>query len=90
MSVPLPPRSMSPWSERRGRPSFLLIARQIHAEHGLAGFSRGLGLTCLRSFPMNGSALFVYEGIMRWLGAEKVWRCLFVDPCSSLDRRDID
>ena len=38
----------------------------------MAGFFRGLGLSCLRSFPMNGGALFVYEGIMRWLDAEKV------------------
>jgi len=49
-----------------------MIARQIHAIHGPAGFFRGLGPTLLRAFPVNACALFVYEGIMRELGAEAV------------------
>jgi len=72
MSVALPPYLASARSIRNTRPSFFQVACRIHAEHGLAGFFRGLGLSCLRSFPMNGGALFVYEGIMRWLGAETV------------------
>ena len=54
------------------RPSFLSIARQIHVTHGPAGFYRGLGPTLLRSFPVNACAIFVYEGLMRAMGAEKV------------------
>ncbi|KAI0651963.1 mitochondrial carrier [Trametes meyenii] len=46
-------------------------ARQILAEGGFRGYYRGLGPTLLRAFPVNASALWVYEGLMRVLGAEK-------------------
>jgi Mitochondrial carrier protein len=59
-------------SIRLPRRSFLSIARDIHAEEGVRGFLRGLGPTFLRAFPSNASALFVYEGILNGLGAEKV------------------
>lgn len=54
------------------RPSFLLIIRRIYTRDGLSGFFRGLGPCFLRAFPVNASAIFVYEGMMRVLGAEKV------------------
>ena len=54
------------------RPSFTATARQILAEGGYRGFFRGLGPTLLRAFQVNASALWVYEGLMRLLGAEKV------------------
>lgn len=54
------------------RPSFLAVVRQTYAVDGLAGFFRGLTPTLLRAFPVNASALFVYEGVMRILGAEEV------------------
>ncbi|KAI0698417.1 mitochondrial carrier [Cerioporus squamosus] len=53
------------------RPSFTATARQIFAEGGYRGYYRGLGPTLLRAFPVNASALWVYEGLMRLLGAEK-------------------
>ncbi|KAJ3572516.1 hypothetical protein NP233_g3028 [Leucocoprinus birnbaumii] len=53
------------------RPSFLTVARQTFAVDGVAGFYRGLTPTILRAFPVNASALFVYEGVMRLLGAEE-------------------
>ncbi|TBU34802.1 mitochondrial carrier [Dichomitus squalens] len=53
------------------KPSFRTTARQIIAEGGYPGFFRGLGPTLLRAFPVNASALWVYEGLMRLLGAEK-------------------
>ncbi|KAI9065837.1 mitochondrial carrier [Trametes sanguinea] len=53
------------------KPSFTATARQIFAESGLRGYYRGLGPTLLRAFPVNASALWVYEGLMRVLGAEK-------------------
>ena len=52
--------------------SFAGTVRQILAEGGYRGFYRGLGPTLLRAFPVNASALWVYEGLMRSLGAEKV------------------
>ncbi|KAI0735057.1 mitochondrial carrier [Earliella scabrosa] len=58
-------------SHTLARPSFLQTARQIHAEGGYRGYFRGLGPTLLRAFPVNASALWVYEGLMRLLGAEK-------------------
>ncbi|KAI0669786.1 mitochondrial carrier [Trametes maxima] len=53
------------------KPSFSATARQILAEGGFRGYYRGLGPTLLRAFPVNASALWVYEGLMRVLGAEK-------------------
>lgn len=54
------------------RPSFSVVAKQIYLRDGVTGFFRGLGPTFLRTFPVNASALFVYEETMRILGAEKV------------------
>ena len=51
------------------RPSFLEVCRRIYLE---GGFFRGLGPSYLRAFPVNASAFFVYEGLMRVMGAEKV------------------
>lgn len=53
------------------KPSFTRTVRQILAEGGYRGFYRGLGPTLLRAFPVNASALWVYEGLMRLLEAEK-------------------
>ncbi|KAL1951382.1 hypothetical protein VTO73DRAFT_531 [Trametes versicolor] len=55
----------------RPKLSFTATARQIVAEGGFKGYYRGLGPTLLRAFPVNASALWVYEGLMRTLGAEK-------------------
>ncbi|KAF9462138.1 mitochondrial carrier [Collybia nuda] len=68
---PLPyPVSPAAMSSLR-RPSFLLTARHIYSERGAAGFFRGLGPCILRAFPVNACAFFVYEGLMRGLGAEQ-------------------
>jgi hypothetical protein len=53
-------------------PSFIAVVRRTYTIDGLAGFYRGLTPTILRAFPVNASALFVYEGVMRLLGAEEV------------------
>lgn len=60
------------------RPSFPEVAKQIYLRDGLIGFSRGLGPAFLRTFPVNASALFVYEETMRLLGAEKVFHHMLV------------
>ena len=49
------------------------VARRVYVEDGLRGFTKGLVPVLLRAFPVNASALFVYEGLMKLLGAEKVW-----------------
>lgn len=49
------------------------ITRMIILNDGLRGFTKGLAPVLLRAFPVNASALFVYEGLMKVLGAEKVW-----------------
>jgi hypothetical protein len=54
------------------RASFAATARQVYAREGLSGFFRGLNVCLLRAFPSNACAIFVYEGIMRNVGAEKV------------------
>ncbi|KAF8632551.1 hypothetical protein AX15_001766 [Amanita polypyramis BW_CC] len=53
------------------RLSFFGTIQRIYAIDGPAGFFRGLGPCLLRAFPVNASALFVYEGLMTILGAEK-------------------
>ncbi|KAI0932066.1 hypothetical protein AcW1_000707 [Taiwanofungus camphoratus] len=58
------PHTMSP-------PSFIATVRQIYALGGLRGYFRGLGPCFVRAFPVNASALWVYEGLMRSFGAEK-------------------
>ncbi|KAJ6621656.1 mitochondrial carrier domain-containing protein [Mycena sp. CBHHK59/15] len=60
-----------PASPSANRPSFLSVARQIHAREGLRGFFRGLGPCYLRALPSNACAFLVYEGILRALGAEQ-------------------
>ena len=72
LTDPCTPSRMMATSHTLARPSFLQTARQIHAEGGYRGYFRGLGPTLLRAFPVNASALWVYEGLMRLLGAEKV------------------
>jgi len=56
---------------RQPRPSFVSVARGIYTHDGPKGFFRGLGPTFLRAFPVNASAIFVYESILRIMGAEK-------------------
>ncbi|TDL28523.1 mitochondrial carrier [Rickenella mellea] len=53
------------------RLSVIAITRNIFRVDGLRGFFRGLTPCVLRAFPVNASALFVYEGLMRMFGAEK-------------------
>ena len=71
----LPLSRMMATSHTAIKPTFIGTARQIFAQGGYRGFFRGLGPTLLRAFPVNASALWVYEGLMRVLGAEKV-KCL--------------
>ncbi|CED82104.1 Mitochondrial carnitine-acylcarnitine carrier protein [Phaffia rhodozyma] len=49
----------------------LSVVRAIYAEAGFKGFYRGFVPVVLRAFPTNASALFVFESVMRWSGAEK-------------------
>lgn len=49
------------------RKSAYTIARAIYLVDGPRGFTRGLGPVLLRAFPVNASALFVYEGLMKVL-----------------------
>ncbi|KAK7064291.1 mitochondrial substrate carrier family protein L [Favolaschia claudopus] len=65
-----------PYSERTSipRPSVVSIARQIYLDQGLRGFYRGLLPCFIRAFPSNACAFFVYEGLLRMLGAEQTRR----------------
>jgi len=47
-------------------------ARTIYREAGLRGFFRGFGVCMLRAWPANAAAMFMYEGLMRLMGAEQV------------------
>ena len=69
---PYPTSGTSPIAPAIIRPSFFSVARQIYVRDGFAGYFRGLGPCFLRTFPVNASALFVYEETMKILGAEKV------------------
>jgi len=72
MSQPLAVTSSRPGLfSRLGRPSFASVVHGIYTRDGFRGFFRGLGPTFLRAFPVNASAFFVFEAILRVLGAEK-------------------
>ncbi|KAI0094800.1 mitochondrial carrier [Irpex rosettiformis] len=58
-------------SHNAPRPTFLGTYRRIRATYGLRGFFAGLSPTILRAFPVNASAFYVYEGLMRIFNAEK-------------------
>ena len=53
-------------------PSFITTVLSVYRTSGARGFYAGLGTSLLRAFPSNACALFVYEGLMRTLDAEKV------------------
>jgi solute carrier family 25 carnitine/acylcarnitine transporter 20/29 len=72
MSHPYPLPYPGPESSGMKRPSFISVARQIRASEGMRGFYRGLTPCFIRAFPSNACAFFVYEGILRVLGAEQV------------------
>ena len=62
------------------RPTFIGTFKRIRATYGFRGFFAGLSPTILRAFPVNASAFYVYEGLMRAFKAEKVssgltWGC---------------
>jgi len=46
-------------------------AKQMYRIEGIRTFFKGLGITLLRSFPVNGIAFFSYEYIMRKMGWKK-------------------
>jgi solute carrier family 25 carnitine/acylcarnitine transporter 20/29 len=54
------------------RLSIRAAAFGIYQSGGLRGFYAGIVPVALRAFPVNACAYFVYEGLMRGLGAEKV------------------
>ena len=63
-------------------PSFRNTVRYVYSTVGVRGFFAGLTPCFLRAFPTNACAYYVYEGLMRTFGAEKVSR-------SSIFRREI-
>ena len=46
-------------------------ARSQYRNEGYKAFFKGLGITMLRSFPVNGVAFFSYEYFMRAMGWKK-------------------
>lgn len=64
------------------RESAYAVAKSILRVDGPKGFVRGLVPVVLRAFPVNASALFVYEGLMKLMGAEKA-RCHYIQNESS-------
>ncbi|QRW00353.1 mitochondrial carrier protein [Ceratobasidium sp. AG-Ba] len=53
------------------RLTFWPVAKGIYATQGWTGYFRGLSLCIIRAFPVNACAFFVYESLMRAMGAEK-------------------
>uniref|UniRef100_A0A0W0G042 Mitochondrial carrier n=1 Tax=Moniliophthora roreri TaxID=221103 RepID=A0A0W0G042_MONRR len=71
MAYPYPAPYSAPPGGKFGVPSFATTVRTTYLREGVSGFYRGLGPCILRAFPVNACAYFVYEGILRGLGAEK-------------------
>ncbi|EJU01074.1 mitochondrial carrier [Dacryopinax primogenitus] len=64
--------------------SSIAMGRRIYAEGGLWNFYRGFWPVVLRAFPVNASAFFVFEHVLRLLGAEKVRRIAAARPACVL------
>lgn len=43
-------------------------AKKKYKEEGIRTFFKGLGVTMMRSFPVNGVGFFAFEGMMRMTG----------------------
>jgi len=54
----------------QSRQSIPAVARSVYNTYGWRGFYRGFVPCSIRAFPVNSCAYFVYEGLMRALGAE--------------------
>ncbi|KAG8968219.1 hypothetical protein FRC03_008354 [Tulasnella sp. 419] len=52
-------------------PSAAQVARHVYRTQGWQGFYAGFVPVVLRAFPVNAAAYFVYESLMKTLGAEK-------------------
>lgn len=48
------------------------VKKQYKAE-GIRTFFKGLGITMLRSFPVNGAGFLTFESMMRLTGRKKVF-----------------
>jgi solute carrier family 25 (mitochondrial carnitine/acylcarnitine transporter), member 20/29 len=51
--------------------NMLDCAQKHYRKEGYKAFFKGLGITLLRSFPVNGVAFFSYEYFMRFMGWKK-------------------
>ncbi|KIM31086.1 hypothetical protein M408DRAFT_327969 [Serendipita vermifera MAFF 305830] len=47
------------------------VVKTIYTTSGMKGFYRGLGLSIVRAVPSNACAYFVYETLLRTMGAER-------------------
>lgn len=65
--------------------SVLAAVRAIYVEGGVLGFWRGFAPVALRAFPMNASALMVYESVMRMAGTDKVCASLLLKSRPRVD-----
>jgi len=52
---------------RKYKNSFDCIQKK-YAEEGIKTFFKGLGITMIRSFPVNGCGFMAFEFMMRYLG----------------------
>jgi solute carrier family 25 carnitine/acylcarnitine transporter 20/29 len=57
------------FGKERKYPHWIHAARAVWREAGWKGYWRGFLPCFLRAFPANATALFVFEGVMRMLGA---------------------
>jgi solute carrier family 25 carnitine/acylcarnitine transporter 20/29 len=46
-------------------------AMKVYQKYGVKTFFTGLGVTMLRSFPVNGMGFFAFEGMIRLTGRKK-------------------
>lgn len=54
------------------RRPLLQVARSVYESGGWKGFYRGFVPCTIRAFPVNSCAYFVYEALLRQMGAEAV------------------
>ena len=59
--------------EPRKYKSAIDCARTQYHREGVKTFFKGLGVTMLRSFPVNGVGFLSFEWMMRMTGRKRVW-----------------
>jgi solute carrier family 25 carnitine/acylcarnitine transporter 20/29 len=61
---------------KKGKITMLSMGKYLYRQHGASVFTRGLGATVIRAFPVNASTFYVYERLKEYFLSEGERRVL--------------